>query len=591
MAPHSDPYKNKRTVRERMRGFAARHLGVGRTELLDPAVNLLLEALSEEVYGIAGTIEAAEDRIRDLLASLLAPCTDAVARPAHAVLHAEAIENATELTEQTEFRCAANGLTFYPAVNARLYRGGVRRFSHNERLYAVNPGPEHSLLTRSGKRDPAASGVFWIGLATDDSVEDLKDLSFYIDFNGVYNKEKYLNLLSCARWKLRDEELSLARGVYSVEEKPENDVLAFFSAFDVSGRINRETRELYAPRFLTIKNSTPVRERETFPRRLKAVFPERVQNGLTEPLSWIEVACPAEFSPEILDAIRISVNAFPVVNKKLVCKTAKTGGMPPVIPLSAENGESFLSAVSVSDSRGKRYCDVPVNDDENAGYGIYSLARGGHERYGRREAAEFLSERIDRIVGEASAFFENRSDVGADLKKMIGEDETPVGERREIENYILAEPEGDEETCFLSYWTTRSEEANGLPRGTFLQAPPEALLSPSSVFTLSEVRGGKRAPQPVERKRARKRALSRPALLITDEDIADFCLTRFRDSVRDVEVKKGFAEDPRVGFVRTTDVYLTLRGEVEKHVRDGASFLRELRERSPETHNYRVFVN
>jgi hypothetical protein len=600
MTNPSNPYKNKRTIRERMRGFAARYLDVSRTELLDPLVNLLLESLSEEVYGIAGALEAAEDRIRDRLASLLVPAMDAVAQPAHTVLHAAPAEGATELTVRTEFRCAANGLTFYPAVNTRLYGGDVRRFVHNEYFYAVNPDQTYTLLTRGGKRDPAASPVFLIGLELDGSVEDLENMSLYIDFNGVSNKEKYLDLLSHVRWRMQGAELSLARGIYSIEEEHENDVLAFFSARDISSRINRRAEELYAPHFLTIKNPAPVRNMETAPQSLKTFFPEHVLN---RPFLWLEAVCPAEFSPGILNAMKVGINAFPAVNRKLVHKTAETDRILPVIPLSTGKGESFLSVASLSDSRGRQYYDIPVNDTENVRYGIYSLSRGGYERYGRREALEFLSGQASRIGGEASCFAGSQSEVNAGLKKMNGEVAllarhlnktlSEVDERYEIENYILVEPESDEETFFLSYWTTAGAEAGGILPGTVLQASPEALLSPPSVFTLSAVCGGKPAPLSVEREQARGKALSRPALLITGEDIGAFCMTRLRDTVDNVEVKKGVMEsgDPRTGFVRTLDVFLTLRGGAEKSVPDSISLVRALKDRSPETYNYRVFVS
>ncbi|MDR2805001.1 MAG: hypothetical protein LBB85_05065 [Dysgonamonadaceae bacterium] len=603
MANSSNPYQNKQAIRERMRGLAARYLGVSRTELLDPVVNLLLESLSEEVYRIAGTLEAAEDRICDRLTTLLAPDRDAIAQPAHTVLHAAATESVAELTAQTEFRCATNDLNFYPAVNTRLYGGDVRYFIHNEYLYAVDPDQTYNLLTRSGKKDPALSSTFWIGLALDSSVEELENLSFYIDFHGVYNKEKYLNLLSYARWTIQDRELSFAQGIYSIEDKQENDILAFFSAYDVSNRINRQARELYAPHFFTIKNIISLHNKELFPQRLKAIFPEHAQNRLTQPLLWLEVFCPSELSPEILDTIRISINAFPAVNKKLVRKTVEINRILPVVPLSTGNGESFLSVASLSDSRGRQYYDIPVNDTENACYGIYSLFHGGYERYGRREAMEFLSGQVDQISGEASFFFRNQSDVNAGLKKMNGEatllvrylDKTlsEVKERYEIENYMLVETESDEETCFLSYWTTQGATANNVPQGTRLQASPEALLLPSSIFTLSAVYGGKQAPQSIEKEHAHKKALSQPVLLITNEDVRNFCLTRFKDTISNVEVKKGIMEsaDPRTGFIRTVDVYLTFRREAEKYMQDGILFAGALKQYSPETYCYRVFIN
>ncbi|MDR1347219.1 MAG: hypothetical protein LBJ63_02145 [Prevotellaceae bacterium] len=605
MAIHSNPYKNKQSISERMRRFAVQYFGISRVELLDPVVNLLLEALAEEVNKAAASLEASEKRISDKLSSLLASGMDAIAQPAHAIIHSAAAESVVELTAQTEFRCNYNSKTFdfYPAVNACLYKGDVRYFIHNEYMYAVNADQTHTLLTRSGKKDPARNSVFWIGIELDDAVENLTNISFYIDFQGIYNKEKYLNLLTHSRWYVHDVELSPVQGIYSVDEKHDNDTLAFFSPYDVSRKINKRVKEIYNPHFLSVNSDIPVHNKEIFPAGLKSVFSEQVSSRIDRPLLWIKVHCPSEFSTEIMNAMKISINAFPAVNKKLIKKTVSVHRRMPVIPLDTGSNESFISIASLSDSHGRQYYDIPVNDTENTRYGIYSLSRGGCETFSRREALEFLSLMTDEISGEVSFFFKNQNDVNSGLRKISGEANmlvrdldkimSGIKERMEVKNYLLPDMEIDEEIYFLLYWTTSGAEANGIPPGTLMRVSSEPSLQPASIRTLSTVRGGKHAPQSIEKEHAHKKALSEHTLLITGEDIVRFCNDRFKDVVSDVRVKKGVMQsgDPRTGFIRTTDVYMTLRKEMKKYVQDGSGFEQILKANSPETYRYRVFIN
>ena len=604
MANTAHPYQNKTTIRKRMRGFAARHFGISQSEILDPVVNLLLESLSEEVYKIAGAIEDTENRIRDKLTHILTPGMETIAQPAHAILHAQASEGVVTLTTQTEFQCvhATNRLSFYPACNTRICNGSIRYVIHNESIYAVNNDQTYTQITRSGKNDLSRDNTFWIGLELDDRVDYLVNLSFYIDFQGVNNPEKYLNLLSYAQWKIQDRELRMIPGLHATEDEIENDTLKFFSVQDLGYKINRKIKKEYDVHFFTVENDTPVDQRETFPEKLKAYFPGHVQERLTQPLVWIEVRCPAALTPDILDSMRISLNAFPVINRQLINKTVEINKFAPVIPLNTGNNESFIAVCSLTDSKGRQYYDVPVRNTDTTQYGIYALSRGGYERYSRREAIEFLSAMVDAISGEASFFFKNENDVNAGLKKINEEAKLLVKqldrilsetrENYEVENYILIEPESKDEMYFLSYWITRGAEANGIPAGTVMHADPELFIRPDSIATLSTVQGGKQPPQSMSREHAHKRALSEHGLLITNEDIHHFCLNKFTDFVEDVRVRPGIMEsgDPRKGFIPTIDVSMTLRKEMAKYVQDGTAFEQELKNHSPETYRYRVIV-
>jgi hypothetical protein len=477
-----DSHLNKRNIKERMNKIASGYSDINRSESIDPVVVLFLESFAEEICRVGGEIDNMENRVSDKLSQLLVPDSDIIGKPAHALIHVPATEPVLPITTGNEFACfeQKNGkeLFFYPVCNTRVWNGDIRYFIHHDRFYSIDKYQNKRPLTHHAKEGYFHENSFWLGLSLDTAVENLFGLSFYVDMPGVQNKKEYLKQLLCSRWTIQGEILPTTQGLFSIEEEYESDALKLYHEYNFSNRINRSIKNDYDIHFLTVTGDfSPKNKQEFFPEKLKKAFHSTDIDGFTDPLLWIEVVCPPDFTAEMIDSIKICINTLPVVNKKLVSKTIEINKFIPLIPLKTDRNESFISIFSLTDSTGKRYYDIPIND-LSGHFGIYSLSQGGFERYNNRDAEAYLESLVHLLDREVSAFFNNRNDLKNDLKimeqdvnELIRHLKKVISEKKsalEIGNYIHIHQENENEIYFVEYWVNQGVDAGQVNEGTIL---------------------------------------------------------------------------------------------------------------------------
>ena len=603
----------KRSIQKRMLRVAATHLGVKRVELLDPLVALFVESLAEETYKLFGEVGNIESRMQEALASMLLTDTSLSAQPAHCILHAAPEMGESTLTKETAFILEdrrqlpknVKELTFYPVCHTNIRKGGIRYIIHNGQCHQIENDLEKTPMIRSNNKEFARTNSFWIGLELDETVETLKNLSFYFDFPRVQEKEEQLRLLSFMTWKLNGKELSVQQGLYTIPDNREENVINLFENQKMVEKVDKAILESYDKQFQTITDDVNiVSEKSLFPKELTGYFPKHSTEDLTTPLLWLEINYPPQLKASAIEAMTVCINAFPVANKQLHTKTMDMNSFLQVIPLETDNHESLLSVHSVTDSLERSYYELAFDDTEEKQYKTYSLRRGGYERYSKREQREYLDNLVHLLESRSSVKTEKKADdekmdallsevhgLVRHLKKAISQSK----DKTEIQHYILIdEPDGDE-TFFVKYWTTNSEQANRLGRYTALDCLcPDTSIDAATVFTLSETVGGKYAPQFTNRQTLRRKSQSDRVMLVTNEDIIGFCKAEFGGMLAEVKIAKGITieEDKGGDFVCTTDIRLVPAKGYKSllHKRDNKIFEKRLRKRTPETFNCRVFV-
>lgn len=604
----NNQYTNKEQVLNRMRQFAANLSGINHTDLLDPVINLFLESFSEEIYKIAGEINNVEDRILNKLLSILVPTIETIAKPAHCIIHASPQNESADVTTQSCFNPSdgKQNLSFYPVCNTKVYNARIAYFIHRESIYTIERDLSKTLYFRSHKKEASNENCFWIGLDLDENIKSIFGLSFYFDFHGIIDKEKYLNLLSYTTWSIKGENLSMNKGVFSQDESFENDILRLFANFDLSYKINQSVREHYNGHFFSVGEDAFIQDnKESFPKELTPYFPENLSDSMDKAMVWIKVVCPQEITPEMIDLLQLGINAFPVINKKLISKIVGIKDAVPIVPLDTENRESFISIHKVTDSSGKKYYDFLIKDTSTESYGVYALRRGGIEHYNNRDAREYLINVIHYLNQEIISFSKDRDNIKNDLKriesrinrliKRLSKNITDDKYNYEIKNYLLLDSEKEGEVFFIDYWITNGARANDIKSGTVFQNLSDLALIPSSIYSFNRTVGGKYTPQVSEKYAIYKRSLMSHSLLVTNEDIYDFCMEKFKESVKDVRVSRGFisSNNSELGFIETTDVYLTPIDSMTDYLSEvnGVNYLNALKEKSPATFNYRIFID
>lgn len=596
-------HPSKQIIRERMTRFAGSAFNFPHANQLDPAVRLLLESLSGEIYKLYGEIEHAENRISDKLQQLLAYHPETSAEPAHCILHAYPQEDSVEVSMQTEFSHFSKKknacFSFYPTSNIRLYKASVKYFIHKNTMYAVTKNaykrPEFFM-----DAEDSNAAVCWLGVDVSENIENLSGITFFIDLLAASAKNKHLNLLSHAKWEIGDYALSMENDMFP-GEKRENEVDNLFAQLDVQHEINVSVNRFYKNQLFIVKNDCDIRNRRTiFPDELSLLADEELFRKISKPLIWIKVTFPKEFAPEVIDSLQITVNAFPAINKELISKVEEINAAMPAIPLRTENNEAFIAVSHVSNSDGKVFYDVPPKT-ETADAGVYSVKKGGVERYSTCDGNEYLSDKIDMLKNEAASFLptgnnNNNNDLIRErvhklIQYLTRTIETVKG-NCEPTNYLLIHSEKGSQIYFVNYWVTNCEEANFIREGAVFNAVANPSVTTS--FSLTQTVGGRQALPKNREHSLLRQSLSEHRSLISVDDIRNFCLTEFAELIRNVEIKSGYMPvgNSRTDFIRTTDVYLIPHHDKAVYIDESTvkHIEQTLNKNSPATYKYRVLI-
>lgn len=602
----------KQRILRRMQKLAVKLLNFKSIDQLDPVILLFIQSLAEEVYKSAREINNIESRIIDKLSDVLVTDTTDSTSAAHAILHATPLENDCLLTLETEFVCnhpkkELDKLTFHPACNTLVREGRVCYQINNGILFEIDTDFSREAVSRSREVESMYSNTCWIGLEISPAINNLENLSFYIDFPSTDNKEKYLNLLPYTLWILNDNPVNMEQGIYSVPQEFKNRYVKLFSMTNIepSSRMNARITSYYRHHFLTISGGIFAdSNKQPFPEQLKQYYPESVTDEFKRELIWFEIKFPPFFDKAVLEQMRISINAFPVLNKQLHEITTYVNELSAIVPLTTDDNETFISIHSISDSQGREYYDLPFSSTEEQEYRTYSLRKGGIERYDARDAKKSLADLANRMESRI-AFYTNRTDgddtsrgtqkqiqlLSAYLRRLVRD----YTDKRSAGTYLLLDQLQDDEIIFAKYWATHNEAANNIPINTFLECPLLTELIPSTVRLLTATTGGNSYPLSASNNKIYHSSLASRILLVTSNDIVEYCLQQFKDIVKNATVRSDYmkCEPPEDGFLRTTDVYVELREltdksfypKIESHIWKG------LKENSPATFRYRVFAN
>lgn len=600
---------DKRSILDRMIKVAANYLGVKRNESLDSVVMLFIESLGEEIYKLSGEINNIENRLSETLLNALNPDISISSAPAHCILHATAEETQTTITKETLFTAESKQsgqLSFYPVCNTKIHKGDIHYIIRNGLCYSVDMHQTKTLIARSRGIESTDKKSFWIGLELDENIHTLEGLSFYFDIPVTTDKDEYFNLLPYTTWRLNGNPVNLKQGIPTIERKTDNAVINTFSRFDISNNLDDAILSLYKEHFLTITDDIDIqREKKVFPEELKSFFPQQFMDDFVKPILWLEITFPWNIKPAIVESMNININAFPVANKTLHSKIVELDEALPVIPMETGNNEYLISIHSVLDSQGREYYELPFESNDEKEFRTYSVRRGGYERYDKRDALEYLSNLSNILENQYSSRFGDSSDNDwaeeiqqqiYDLVKQLKKSIAATKDKAEIQSYIHIDQLKNDDIFFVKYWTTSCEQANNIKQETYMScALPDAQINSESIFSLSVTKGGKSAPQAVEKQNLRMKSLTESAIITNSNDIERFCKMSFKDTYQKIDVKKGLCPltYPEYGFINTIDVFLTPKNGLN-HLfgeKDEQIVKQLLIKNSPATFNYRIFID
>jgi hypothetical protein len=596
----------KETIKSRMSKNASDIWGVRSIDNLDPLIKLLVEALASEINKLSSEINNIETRLLERIAHLLTPDILMSVRPAHMILHAQPTEEQMAVDKSSDFIVDGDqlqrGISFYPAGIFSITAGEVRSLVCAQKIFRVEKDRRKYIHARTLARSEKFTNNLWIGLDISPSITRVKNLSFYFDLPNMENKNELLHLLPYTLWSFEGSMLSINPGIHREEEKDDFSNMHLF-ACDLTNMPDESILEIYNHQFVTVTGEIQnTREtRKILPDELREMFADEARNQALPALLWIKVTFPPNFEDYIMEDFYVSINAFPVINKELYSIHHKTVKWTSVIPLNTRDHEFILSVKSVSDSNNNKYAQLPFKEDNSPSIsGTYIVKRGGAERFDSRDAREYISNLID-IVREENASFamlgngfvdEFVSKINDQILLIQNKLSTVGASNKDLTSYMVIDAGDVGETMYVDYWVTNGEYANNIKSGKKLRST-NAGIKADTIISLTPSRGGRKSQ--TQAMDTYKYILTSRDRIYTDEDIVNFCFACLGDVITSASVKKGVYASPRPkeGLIRSIDVFITLKSHLV-HFSSGQEiadrFLNLLKEKSPETYNYRVFI-
>ncbi|MFD2721307.1 type VI secretion system baseplate subunit TssF [Hymenobacter monticola] len=568
---------SKASIKSRLTRQAAELWGYGEADLdgFDPLVHVLLEACAVEFEKIGQELHSTQDRLVERLATLLNPDVVDAPHPAHAVAQARAREALVQLPNDAQFvfapptvgrQAAGQELFFSPLQGTRLVSGAVRCLATDATVWQVEANGQKRVVAQAASPAPTEHRRLWIGLSLPAEGVKISDLTFYFDWLNEPRRAAYAAFLPGEQWLLGRYELQASQGLPEPPAGVGAPAGSLNGEYDFLQRVEQQVRELYAPAFVQLSgpaSALAAYAPRPYPAELADSFQAATElQGLTQPLTWLEVRFAHALPPEAFEQLVCALNCFPVLNRRLHKVLFRLQPALNLFPLVSE--EPFLAIRDVYSLSNVAYRPTTLSDLSEGATDTYTLRTHGVGRFDTRTGREALRELLELLRDESSAFTAAGTDfVGSILRELdqnLARLEERLDRTRAAEQpvpYVLLRPKNVNDSVYLEYWSSNGEAANRLAAGSQLRIHDGHFID--EVRLLTTTSGGRERPRPEERTHALRRNLLARNRLVTLADIKAACWAELGPQLAAVHVEKAFqtGSTPTAGFVRCIRVMLT----------------------------------
>ncbi len=610
---------NKDRIKRSLIQKAVKMWNISNINEMDPLVKLLLDALAFELSKVGQSIMASNSKVLEDLATILVPGEQLLALPGHAVLKAIPLDENVVLTPKNQFYIP-NGLKdvtfgkiqgdlyFSTIGDTPLVNAQIKWLASGRRFYQIIDGlyKEEMPKTKEGTQFP--DGEVWIGIEHLGTSPQISDYKFFLDIKGDYDLNETFRFNPHTTFEIVHPEAdNIPLETIINDGEPNFEVL---SRQDIVNNISA----FYQNRFVTASvgvGKKPIRIGQNmltpYPESFKEFFDEDTLELFDTNCLWMRVQFPEKFGRKLLEEMKIFLNCFVIVNKRLLKFQHNLSRSGRILPLETLVGEQFLSVGRVSDQRDVTYRSLPdvnIKEGETATYKVYY---GNLESFDTRTGMELLEQLTYKVREEGNTF----SSLGQDtilmhLQELYESIEVLEGKMARVKDdgkhrqrhnaYVLTFPNKNSEWIEYEYWTTNAEYGNDLPIGTELQQYRIAsLLDPNSIHLVTPTMGGKSAPQGSEKIAELRDLVISKNRLVSKSDINNYIQKEVGHIIEKVDIKPGVKIFPhkKKGLVRITDILLTPKAHIHttaewEIISDGLE--KKIRNKAVRGHHYYVSV-
>ncbi|WP_417236532.1 hypothetical protein [Bizionia paragorgiae] len=550
---------SKEEIRNRMMKNAAALWGVPANEIdmsFDPIVALLISACAAEIEKIASEVDESQTRITEKIIQLMTPEFVFGARPAHAVLYTEPIDGVLKIKPEYLFsfkkkvsykNIAENfkDIYFSPLQEFNLLNGTLKYIATGNSIFEVDRTKQLQPVFSNGN---LPESTLYLGVETHELSESLKDISVFFEQQDTKNDTMFYHHLKNAEWFINGEKINTLAGFYNSEKQNELKLDSIFNKVsNKTFNIEEQVRNNYSKHYVTIADDIRIEDfKRSSYRELSTLISDN-KIKIEEGVAWIKIVFPRVVNTSMLETVFTSLNAVPVINRKLNSFTYQLKEFIDIIPITTE--DLFLDLKTLTNTSGKSY-KLQSKDDSSKQKGTFIVRADNVGKLDHRKAKEYVTHLIELLKDESASFsFFNNDFLFKNLKnlnQLIALLENKVSEiAHQITEttYISLTPFKKKENLIIEYWTTNGVEANAIKSGSVLKVYNGVGIKQKSSVLLTSSFGGKSNLTMNERLNAYRRSLLSRDRIVSREDVKALCYEMYDDKIKAVSVSKGYTKD------------------------------------------------
>lgn len=576
----------KEQIKNRMVKTAAELWGVKANEIetsFDPIISLLLSACSAEIEKISAELDESETRITEKLIELMTPEKSAGPNPAHAVLYAEPIDDATIINPEYHFtyrkeipeqKTSVNykDIPFTPIQDFKLINAKIEHLITGTNHIYFKEKRNRQVLGKNLNNAHLPNSTVFLGItSTLPKIPDIDDLSFYFEYQGTksHDKEVFYLHLTNAKWSLNGVALDIVSGFYNSEKEQSLFVNNIFQGDSKkSDLVQREILDYYKRHYITVTAS----DNDSTDYSGYSELNSFLEDNNIKPdgrIHWIKIEFPTLVTNDILKDVFCSLNAFPVLNRELHTFSHRLKNFVHIIPLTTEN--LFFDVKSIVNTDGKYYSTgADITNSSKGSFIIRGDTMGSLEQ---RKAREYIVYLLELLKDESASFaFLNNDFLIKNLKslnQLIASLEKSVGDSiidKSQTHFAVLNPYNTNDQLLVEFWTSNGLLANNIKSGSDLNLSKGIGVKQTSAHLLTTSAGGRNELRMEDRLNSYRRALFTRDRIITKEDIRVLCYEIYGNQLEHVEIRKGFTKDQDLnkGWTPCIQILLTPKKKLRK---------------------------
>jgi len=502
------------------------------------------------------------------------------ARPSHAILYTEPVQALLNVKSEYLFTYKKKvsykntsenfkDIYFSPVQDFNIIQGAVKYIATGHSISEVSQSKQLNTLHKINKQNGLPQSTMYIGISSNLESISLKDVSFYFDVLGVDSDPIFFHHLKNAKWYVNEKEIKTSDGFFNSNK---TNTLKLESVFnDISSKtqnIIQQVRNNYLKYYITVKEELKkaAYKKSSFEELDSVIADNKLK--LDENVRWIKIVFPRVVTNSMLENVYCSLNAIPVINRRLNSFTYQMKEFIDIIPIKSES--LFLDLKSIENTSGKAYKLLSKNASGSE-KGTFIVRSDNVGKLDHRNAKEYLKHLIELLKDESASFsffnndflYKNLSALNQ-LISLLENKVSEISSNATETNYISLKPFRKNETLLIDFWTTDGTEGNAIKSGSSLKTYSGVGIKQKSSVLLTTTFGGKNDLSMNERLDAYRRSLLSRDRIVTKEDVKALCYELYSSKISDVKISNGYTTDVALkkGLLQCINIELTPNNKV-----------------------------